>query len=126
MRYNLLGMTDTAQYRSIMKIHIKNNSAFPNRIFAIGRGESGVETLEFVFSREWNALSKKILFVSPSGSKFSVDYDGSPVNIPEEILNSRGASLIYAMGEGKNRLRSTLPIELVVVGSFPTETENEV
>ena len=104
-----------------MKINIKNNSASPNRIFAIGRGESGVETLEFVFSREWNALSKKILFVNPSGERLTVDYDGSSVRIPDTVLNSRGTSLIYALGDGKKHNRTTLPIELVVVGRSPQE-----
>ena len=106
-----------------MKIHIKNNSVYPERIFAIGRGSYGFDRLEFVFSKEWRSLSKRIIFVSPSGERIAVSLDSSSVQIPRSILATRGKNLIFVVGtRGVDTLVSA-SIELWVTGEAPEESE---
>ena len=108
-----------------MKIRIKNNSVYPQKIFAVGRGSYGFDTLEFVFSIDWRALDKTIVFVAPDGIQTRIKYDGRAVCIPREILSARGRCLVFAVGEGQKRLKSSVQIELWIAGDIP-EKESEV
>ena len=108
-----------------MRIHIKNNSVLPKRIFAIGRGSYGFDQLDFVFSKEWKKLSIKIIFISPTGERASLSFDGSPIKIPRNILASRGKSLIFAVGTKGDHTLTSMNIELWVTGEMPqNDTEN--
>lgn len=109
-----------------MRIHIKNNSVSPRRIFAVGRGSYGFDLLNFVFSKEWKKLSKKIVFISPSGERTSISFGGSPIKIPRNILASRGKNLIFAVGTNGEDTLTSMSMELWVTGEMPQEeTENE-
>ena len=108
-----------------MRIHIKNNSVYPQKIFAVGRGSYGFDTLEFVFSRDWRGLTKTIVFVSPDGAQTRIKYKDSAVSIPREILLSRGKCLVFAIGENAERSKSSVQIELWIAGDIP-EQESEV
>lgn len=108
-----------------MKINIKNNSVYPQKIFAVGRGSYGFDLLEFVFSKDWRGLDKSVVFVAPSGEHTRIKYDGAAIRIPREILASRGKCLIFAIGEGRECSKSSVPIELWIAGDIP-EKECEV
>lgn len=110
------------QSRSNMKIHIKNNSVYPQRIFAFGRGSYGFDLLEFVFSSDWKGLNKKIVFVAPDGEQISVKHKGETVTVPRKILSSRGKCLIFAVGEGGGLAKTSVPIELWVAGDHPEDS----
>ena len=107
-----------------MKIHIKNNSVYPQKIFAVGRGSYGFDLLEFVFSKDWRGLDKTIVFVSPDGTQIRKKHNGCAVRIPREILASRGRCLIFAVGDNAECSKISVQIELWIVGDTP-EKESE-
>ena len=108
-----------------MKISIKNNSVYPQKIFAVGRGSYGFDLLEFVFSKDWRGLDKSVVFVTPDGAQIRIKYEGHAISIPREILASRGRCLIFAIGEGRECAKSSVQIELWIAGDIP-EKESEV
>ena len=106
-----------------MKVYIKNNSVFPERIFALGRGSYGFDRLDFVFSKEWHALTKRIIFVSPKGERITAELENNSVQIPESILCSRGKSLVFATGAIGRRKLVSVSAELWVIGELPEKEE---
>ena len=107
-----------------MKIKVKNNSVSPQKLFAVGRGSYGFDTVEFDFSRDWKNLKKTVVFVAPDGEQTSVEYDGE-VRIPRDILSARGSCRIFVVGKAGELTKTSVPIELWVAGDIPAEKREE-
>ena len=108
-----------------MKIKVKNNSVSPQKLFAVGRGSYGFDTVEFEFSRDWKSLEKTVVFVAPDGAQTNVDYNGE-VRIPKEILAARGSCRIFVIGKDGDLTKTSVPIELWVAGNLPSDKQEEV
>ena len=101
-----------------MEIHIDKYRVTPEKVFAGTEGSYGQETIEFVFSHEWEHLAKTITFYPPRTAPIAVVISGDSIGIPWEITQRCGTVRFVIEGCEEGRVLRTVPSDLVVV---PTE-----
>ncbi|MGM9683954.1 MAG: collagen-like protein, partial [Eubacteriales bacterium] len=115
-----------------MQIKADYYSLSPSRFLAGTKGSYGFEKLELSFSEEWEGLSKKLVFYTPSGVSVCVVYADSPVYIPQEVFAERGCTKYAVIGYDGNRTLISVSGEIDVLSTLedtddesipPTESE---
>ena len=90
----------------ILKIKVDKYSLTPKWFVGGTKGSYGTEKVEFVFSKEWDGLVKKITFIPYGGKEISVLYT-EPIFLPYEIMTYGGTCVFAVSGyKGANRLLS--------------------
>lgn len=107
-----------------MKISVNYYSVTPRRFIAGTRGSYGIEKLEIAFSKEWNGLTKRVVFYPPDAEPVGVMYSSEPINIPMEVMRSRGKTKYAVIGYKDEKKLVTVSGEMDVLGALD-DTENE-
>ena len=106
-----------------MKISANYYSVTPPRFIAGTKGSYGIEKLEIVFSGEWDGLSKKIVFYPPDSAPVGVIYSHSPIDIPIEVMRTRGRSKYAVIGYKDEKKLVSVSGEIDVLGTLD-DTDN--
>ena len=86
-----------------MKIEVNKYSLNPRWFVAGTKGSYENETLEFVFSKEWDGLTKKVNFIPYDGEEVSIVYT-KPITIPYEVM-VRAGTCVFGVSGYKGSLR---------------------
>lgn len=81
-----------------MKITATKYRLNPDRICAGTRGSYGIEKIEFVFSPEWDGLTKKVVFHPVRGRPVEIPYAGGEIDIPPEVMRHSGETRFVVSG----------------------------
>ena len=107
-----------------MVIEVNKYSLNPRWFLAGTKGSYGNEKLEFVFSKEWDGLSKKVNFIPFGGEEVSVYYTG-PIYIPYEVMVRAGTCVFGVTGyQGNNKILSVTG-ELKVLDTVASPDNSE-
>lgn len=80
-----------------MIIEVNKYSLTPRWFVAGTKGSFGNEKLEFVFSKEWEGLAKKVNFIPFGGEEISVYYT-KPIDIPYDVMVRAGTCVFGVSG----------------------------
>ena len=86
-----------------MKIEVNKYSLNPRWFVAGTKGSYENETLELVFSKEWDGLVKKVNFIPYGGEEVSLIYT-EPITIPYEVM-VRAGTCVFGVSGYKDTLR---------------------
>ena len=115
-----------------MEIFVKKYRIEPEIIFCGTEGSYGIETMEFVFSEEWEHLAKTVTFYPPRRAPVAVVISDNFINIPWEVTDQTAQVRFviegYADGVNLRTIPSTLSVVSTkkaqgVTGTTPTATE---
>ena len=111
-------------YGGKMVIEVNKYSLNPRWFVAGTKGSYGNEKLEFVFSKEWDGLSKKVNFIPFGGEEISVYYTG-PIDIPYEVMVRAGTCVFGVSGyrDGVKILSVTGELKVLDTVASPDNSE---
>ena len=102
----------------LMKISANYYSVTPRRFIAGTRGSYGIEKLEISFSEEWNGLTKRVVFYPPASEPVGVMYASGPIDIPMEVMRTRGKTKYAVIGYKDEKKLVTVSGEMDVLGTL--------
>lgn len=108
-----------------MKINVDNYSVQPSHFIVGTRGSRGFETLDIEFAEDWQELSKKIIFRTPSGITVVRRWTGKPLSVPEAVMKESGKTVFAFVGSLGKKRKITVSGELYVLNTLSERDEED-